>query len=156
MKRFTGVCTNKDGDFCKLSSSIRCPYSENAQLDCEDYAEHCVADAEVPFEFECEICHEKHTLMLDPMTLMRYLNRACNITEAFPHLSADDRELIISGICGKCYDAMFSNEDENDDTIECAHELNGFCTCSPTCSRCPFEDYEKLDCEMYEDDEHEM
>ena len=29
------------------------------------------------------------------------------IQEAFPYLSADERELLISGICGTCFDNMF-------------------------------------------------
>jgi hypothetical protein len=29
---------------------------------------------------------------------------------AFPYLSADERELLISGTCGKCWDEMFPEE----------------------------------------------
>lgn len=32
-----------------------------------------------------------------------------NIQDALPDLSADDRELLISSICGKCYDKMFKD-----------------------------------------------
>jgi hypothetical protein len=27
--------------------------------------------------------------------------------DAFPYLSADERELLISGVCGKCFEEMF-------------------------------------------------
>ena len=30
------------------------------------------------------------------------------IQDAFPHLSADDREILISGTCGACFDKMFA------------------------------------------------
>ena len=34
------------------------------------------------------------------------------IQNAMPNLSADDRELLISGICGPCFDKMFPPEEE--------------------------------------------
>ena len=34
------------------------------------------------------------------------------IQEAMPYLNADDRELMISGTCGTCFDAMFADLDE--------------------------------------------
>lgn len=30
---------------------------------------------------------------------------------AFPYLSADDREILISGICPKCWDEMFGGDE---------------------------------------------
>lgn len=33
--------------------------------------------------------------------------RGTLIQNAFPYLTADDRELLISHTCGKCFDAMF-------------------------------------------------
>lgn len=32
------------------------------------------------------------------------------IQEAMPYLSDDERELLISGTCGSCFDAMFPEE----------------------------------------------
>jgi hypothetical protein len=32
------------------------------------------------------------------------------IQNAFPYLSADERELMISGVCGKCFDSLFPPE----------------------------------------------
>jgi hypothetical protein len=37
------------------------------------------------------------------------------IQVALPTVSADDRELLISGICGPCFDAMFPDEDDGDE-----------------------------------------
>lgn len=39
------------------------------------------------------------------------------IQDAMPEVSADDRELLISGTCGKCFDEMFPEipEDEEDE-----------------------------------------
>ena len=33
------------------------------------------------------------------------------IQDAFPYLSVDEREILISGTCGPCFDAMFSEEE---------------------------------------------
>ena len=41
------------------------------------------------------------------------------IQVALPELSLDEREILISKICGKCYDAMFARlEEEEDDDGE--------------------------------------
>ena len=32
------------------------------------------------------------------------------IQDAMPYLSADEREVLISGICGPCFDKMFGGE----------------------------------------------
>lgn len=43
------------------------------------------------------------------------------IQDVMPYLSADDRELMISGVCGKCFDMMFplDIEWEDDDACDC-------------------------------------
>lgn len=33
------------------------------------------------------------------------------IQQALPELTADEREILISGICGKCFDGMFADRD---------------------------------------------
>ena len=33
---------------------------------------------------------------------------------AFPYLSTDEREMLISGICPACWDAMFGSDEEPD------------------------------------------
>ena len=34
--------------------------------------------------------------------------------DAFPYLSADEREMLISGICPTCWDKMFGSDEEPD------------------------------------------
>ena len=34
------------------------------------------------------------------------------VQDAFPYLSADEREMLISGICGTCFDKIFAAGDE--------------------------------------------
>jgi hypothetical protein len=37
-------------------------------------------------------------------------NRGQHAQHAFPYLSLDDREILISGFCGKCFDNLFKGE----------------------------------------------
>jgi hypothetical protein len=36
------------------------------------------------------------------------------VQDAFPYLSADEREMLISGICPTCWDKMFGSDEEPD------------------------------------------
>jgi len=36
------------------------------------------------------------------------------IQNAFPNMLPDQREFLISGICGKCFDKMFEGKDDED------------------------------------------
>lgn len=36
------------------------------------------------------------------------------VQNAFPYLSADEREMLITGICGECWDKMFGSDEEPD------------------------------------------
>lgn len=44
----------------------------------------------------------------DPYALMCWL-RGALVTRAFPDLSADDRELLISGTCPSCYKRLYKS-----------------------------------------------
>lgn len=60
----------------------------------------------------CLECGEPVTMEVNESDLDRWLSGNALVQDAFPYLSADDREILISGICGKCFDKMFP-----DDTI---------------------------------------
>ena len=36
-----------------------------------------------------------------------------HVQDAFPELSSDDREMLISGTCPKCWDEIFADEDDD-------------------------------------------
>lgn len=36
------------------------------------------------------------------------------IQDAFPYLNANDRELLLSGICSKCWDKMYGENDDDE------------------------------------------
>jgi hypothetical protein len=49
--------------------------------------------------------------------LARFRNGAF-AKDCFPHLTPAEREFLISGICGECWDAMFPHDAEEDETDE--------------------------------------
>lgn len=60
---------------------------------------------------KCISCKQDQSVKVKEKDLKEYSNGA-HAQHAFPYLSADERELLISGICGSCFDKMFEDEDE--------------------------------------------
>ena len=59
----------------------------------------------------CRKCGDRHT-MLVCITDYADWQMGKYIQDAMPYLSADERELLISGICGPCFDKMFGDSEE--------------------------------------------
>ena len=60
----------------------------------------------------CAYCLDVHTLECDTIGVDAWQNGEL-IQNALPELSADQRELLISGTCGKCWDKMFLKDFED-------------------------------------------
>lgn len=54
----------------------------------------------------CKWCEKSHELEVRKSGLNRW-KKGELIQDVLPELSADERELLISRTCGKCWDAMF-------------------------------------------------
>ena len=61
------------------------------------------------FEKQCRICKTNYKFQVPEAGLKRWQEGA-RIQEVLPMLTPDQRELMISGICGKCFDKMFREE----------------------------------------------
>lgn len=57
----------------------------------------------------CRHCEKTYVMRVSLADLDKR-NKGMLIQEAFPYLSADMREMFITGICGKCYDKIFGVE----------------------------------------------
>jgi len=61
---------------------------------------------------QCPLCGKTSTLKLDAEKTklfdagMKAYKNGALVQNAFPFLNADERELLISGICSKCWSAM--------------------------------------------------
>ena len=65
----------------------------------------------ITIETVCPVCGTINYVTVAKADLAKYeADDGMLIQDAFPYLSADEREMLISGICPKCWDMMFSGE----------------------------------------------
>ena len=64
----------------------------------------------------CRNCGETKTLEI-PKTGWESWKAGELIQNAMPQLSCADRELLISGTCGKCWDEMYGSLEEDEDIV---------------------------------------
>ena len=60
----------------------------------------------------CPFCGTVTEVEVDKKGCAQYTNGAL-VQDAFPNLTATEREVIISGICPACQDTLFGDEDED-------------------------------------------
>ena len=58
----------------------------------------------------CSICKIEVKVMVKKVDFKRWQDGA-NIQNVWPHLTPDTREIFISNTCGKCFDALFKEEE---------------------------------------------
>lgn len=63
------------------------------------------------FTGTCKTCKQKVSVTVPAQGLYKYRQGAL-IQEAFPFVPTADREFLMSGICGVCFDEMFSEDEE--------------------------------------------
>ena len=61
---------------------------------------------------ECPLCGCATLVVVSDEGLVKYFYEHKKVQEAFPELSASDRETILSGICKDCQDKMDSLDEE--------------------------------------------
>ena len=59
----------------------------------------------------CRLCNEVTDLTVNIEGFVAWQGGEL-IQEALPELSADQRELLISGTCGKCWNELFGSDEE--------------------------------------------
>lgn len=69
----------------------------------------CMAETFI-FKTTCSFCGKTSKLKLNEQAFNDWRNRRKTIREAFPKLSADDRELILTGIDSECWEKNFSDD----------------------------------------------
>lgn len=64
----------------------------------------------------CPFCDQYHeVLVYVDESFIAWENGDLLAQEAFPYLTASEREILISGICPKCWDKMFPEEEEEEE-----------------------------------------
>ena len=87
---------------------------------------------------ECPHCHKLQIINVDDNQYNDWL-AGKNIQRAFPDLSPNQREILMSGICPECWEEIFPDEDEED--IQEESEYNEFGIDSRTGEPFPNPDY---------------
>lgn len=59
----------------------------------------------------CIMCGKQHSLEVSNQGYVAWYS-GMNIQDAFPELSADDRELLMTGTCPECWDKLFGDDEE--------------------------------------------
>lgn len=58
----------------------------------------------------CSECQHDYVIYVNRFDYVRW-QAGAKIQDVMSYLSADERELLISGICGKCFDEIFGGDD---------------------------------------------
>ena len=56
---------------------------------------------------ECPICKNDFTVIVNKIDWYDFQNKRKLIQHCFPYLSVDRREILMSGICGTCWDKLY-------------------------------------------------
>jgi hypothetical protein len=65
----------------------------------------------ISFEIKCVVCDTKHTIMVTDVDVADWQD-GMFAQDAFPYLTADERELILSQTCGSCFDKIYPQMEE--------------------------------------------
>ena len=73
----------------------------------------------------CPFCGKENEINVNMIDYWEWENEGKLAQQAFPYLSANEREALISGICPSCWDKMFPPE-EDDEPEEFGYEPEEF------------------------------
>jgi hypothetical protein len=76
------------------------------------YPHNClIENAQAKISLNCVSCQTPHNLTVPAQNYMDWRN-GTYIQNALSMLNKDDREMLVSGICPECWDAMFGDDDD--------------------------------------------
>lgn len=62
----------------------------------------------------CPICGKEYGVYVNGEDYFNWSCKGVLAQYAFPYLSANERESLISGLCSECWDDMFGSDEEED------------------------------------------
>lgn len=65
----------------------------------------------IMYTIQCRVCKEYIQISATPSQVQAW-KEGLLIQKAMPNVPADERELLISGICGSCFDEMFQEDND--------------------------------------------
>ena len=73
------------------------------------------ADRDRQLVASCVHCGVEYVLWVNEQDFLDWTSGSGYIQDKLPYLSADERELLISGTCGNCWKDMFGSMDDEDE-----------------------------------------
>lgn len=72
-----------------------------------------VKERDLEVQVYCTVCEEEHTLLVnkEDYWMFQQPDRP-HIQEIFPYLTSSEREMLISGICEKCWNELFAEPED--------------------------------------------
>lgn len=70
-----------------------------------------VEESKIELNRQCLFCSQSFSISVPVQDYLDWCERRKHAQEAFPYLSPSMRELIISGVCGTCFDSLFQEEE---------------------------------------------
>ena len=64
---------------------------------------------EIKVVIECPNCRKVHEISMTPEQYVKYAIINEHVQDIFPDMSPEIREMLISGICPKCWNEMFKD-----------------------------------------------
>ena len=89
-----------------------------------DYLLQPIIEGRILVPVVCNCGHALYTVTCNKERYDRWQNGEGNIQDLLPELDAGQREILISGTCGTCFDAIFPSDDSGDDG-ECDSDEEG-------------------------------
>ena len=71
---------------------------------------HISSSSRYPVNLKCNRCGQVFTIYVDTIDLGTWISGEGFIQDIMPYLTDAERELLISGSCGKCFDKIFNIE----------------------------------------------
>lgn len=69
----------------------------------------------IRIETVCPFCGRVNEVIVENSDFIDWQFNAYHVQDAFPYLTAEEREVLISGICKDCWYNTFHEEEEEDD-----------------------------------------
>lgn len=64
-------------------------------------------------EVDCRVCGKTVNVVIEQEDFKKFKNHEGAVQDIFPYLGADEREMLISGICPECWEKLFNNHNTN-------------------------------------------
>ena len=68
-----------------------------------------------PVHVDCVACKGTETIYVQPMDYIDWTTRGVHAQDAFPYLTADERESLITHMCLDCIEEMYADMEEEEE-----------------------------------------